>query len=555
MRALGSLFVLAIGCAGSPAGSVRFRNTSPVWLVNDRVDVDKSPDERDYNRTLYHADGYAFRRATRAMDMKASVRAQDVNSLDEVPDSTWFTNRIGVRDMTIEELRRGPNVDESPAKHLPWKITGAKIGGKSLGFIFEDARGEKYLLKFDTKGLPELETGAHIVGHRIVWAAGYNVPQDYLATIRTEDLVIAPDATKKDIHGNKTKITQGDLEKALSLVEHNEDGTIRVLASKYLSGPPIGPYAREGKRGDDPNDLIPHEKRRSVRGQYAIFSWLNHTDMQEDNTLDAYVADPHDKDRHYVMHYLIDFGKALGVMGKTNRLQTVGYTYRLDLGDSLKQVFGFGLVKRPWEDIKEPGLRGIGLFEAEHFDPGEWTASSMYWPYEDKDRFDAFWGAKILMRFTREQLAAIVDEAQYADPASAKYMVDTLVARQRKVGRYWFDKVAPLDGFTVKKHGDGARLCFTDLMLSYQLADVAAGTRYHVDAFDHDGGKLGDARIVKGAADGAVCTPAFAQGASNDGYTIVRLRVSRSARMLPPVLVHIANDANGEPRVIGLRRE
>ena len=31
-----------------------------------------------------------------------------VNTLDEVPDSAWFTNRVGSRPMTIEELVRGP---------------------------------------------------------------------------------------------------------------------------------------------------------------------------------------------------------------------------------------------------------------------------------------------------------------------------------------------------------------------------------------------------------------------------------------------------------------
>ena len=38
---------------------------------------------------------------------------------------------------------------------------------------------------------------------------------------------------------------------------------------------------------------------------------------------------------------------------------------------------------------------------------GLWHSSSMYWPYKDSDRFDGFWGAKILIRFTREQLAVI----------------------------------------------------------------------------------------------------------------------------------------------------
>ena len=43
---------------------------------------------------------------------KRDVRAMNVNSLDEVPDSTWFTNRIGRREMSIAEIVRGPDRSE-----------------------------------------------------------------------------------------------------------------------------------------------------------------------------------------------------------------------------------------------------------------------------------------------------------------------------------------------------------------------------------------------------------------------------------------------------------
>ena len=35
-------------------------------------------------------------------------RAQNLNTIDEVPDSSWFTNRVGTRPLTIDELVRGP---------------------------------------------------------------------------------------------------------------------------------------------------------------------------------------------------------------------------------------------------------------------------------------------------------------------------------------------------------------------------------------------------------------------------------------------------------------
>ena len=547
---LAVLFVAA--CAHRPpAGELRFHNQAPVWRVNDRTPLAAPPKEREYNRWLYHADGFVVRRATRAMDLEEDVRAADVNALGEVPDSTWFTNRIGVRELSLAELRRGANLGPSPFDHKPWTITGGKAGGTAVGFVFEDARGDRYILKFDKKGMPELETGAHAIVHRILWAIGYNVPEDYIGYISRDDLVISPDAKAKDAFGVKTPLTEAALERSLARIERSPDGRYRVLASRFLPGKPIGPYAREGVRADDPNDVIPHERRRSLRGQFSIFSWLNHTDLQEDNTLDAFVKD--ERGGH-VVHYLIDFGNALGVMGAGLKWQSVGHTYRFDWGMGLRTLLTFGLWKRPWDGMRSPEIRGIGLYDAEHYDPGAWRPNSFYWPLEDKDRFDAFWGAKLLMRFSRDQLAAIVDEAQYSDPHASRYMLDTLIARQRATARYWFEQVAPLDRFTVERDGSGSyRLCFTDLTLAYQLRDVA--TRYAVDAYDHAGAATGYRRALAAGVGGRTCATGVVPAASHDGYTIVRLRVYRGDSELPAMKVHLARDRSGTLAVIGLRRD
>src|SRR4030095_7412262 len=38
----------------------------------------------------------------------AGGRAQNINTIDEVPDSNWFTNRILARPISPEEAARGP---------------------------------------------------------------------------------------------------------------------------------------------------------------------------------------------------------------------------------------------------------------------------------------------------------------------------------------------------------------------------------------------------------------------------------------------------------------
>ena len=93
------------------------------------------------------------------------------------------------------------------------------------------------------------------------------------------------------------------------------------------------------------------------------------------------------------------------------------------------------------------------------------------------------------------------------------------------------------------------RLCFTDLMLSYHLRDLA--TRYTIDAFDRRGKSIGYRRTIAAMSGGRTCTT----GLVVDGYTIVRIRVYRNARVMPPLFVHLAPDRSGRPAIIGLRRE
>ena len=51
-------------------------------------------------------------------------RAGNVNTIDEVPDSSWFTNRIGTRPVTMDEIRRGPGDDRGPGA---WHVDGRRV--------------------------------------------------------------------------------------------------------------------------------------------------------------------------------------------------------------------------------------------------------------------------------------------------------------------------------------------------------------------------------------------------------------------------------------------
>ena len=128
MKAFISFALVLAACASDHTAKVRFANAPAVTAVDDRRDVKKAPKARFYSRTLYHVRGNLTRRIERGMEVRAAKRALGVSSMDEVPNSTWFTNRIGVREVSPAEVRTGAAVVGSPEQHLPWTITSTSSG-------------------------------------------------------------------------------------------------------------------------------------------------------------------------------------------------------------------------------------------------------------------------------------------------------------------------------------------------------------------------------------------------------------------------------------------
>src|SRR6185312_7137943 len=103
--AMKRLLVLLAACSStSRVPPPRFANAPAVEVVNDRLDVPRKPAVSEFLEDIYNYDGLVQRRLERALDVPPPTRARGVNALDEVPDSTWFTNRIGTRDMSVDEI-------------------------------------------------------------------------------------------------------------------------------------------------------------------------------------------------------------------------------------------------------------------------------------------------------------------------------------------------------------------------------------------------------------------------------------------------------------------
>jgi hypothetical protein len=194
------------------------------------------------------------------------------------------------------------------------------------------------------------------------------------------------------------------------------------------------------------------------------------------------------------------------------------------------------------------------MLDSNGFDPGAWKPNSpAYVPFLTADRLDKFWGAKILIRFTREQIRTVVESARLSDPRAVEYITDTLVARQRVTARTWFERVNPLDRFATVSSAASTAVCFDDLALVYGLG--ANATRYRITTYDVDGRELGTVRVLGPGLAGHTCTEPLELAALFDRYTILRIETLRSD-FAGETFVHVARDpASGVPRVIGVWRQ
>src|SRR5205823_154471 len=121
-------------------------------------------------------------------------------------------------------------------------------------------------------------------------------------------LEIGSTATATDLRGRKHPLTTAHLDRILSHAAPPVNGRYRCMASRYLAGKPLGPFQYMGRQKDDPDDLVPHERRRELRGLWTIAAWVNHVDCRGANTLDMWVTE---NGRSFVRHYLLDFGSIL----------------------------------------------------------------------------------------------------------------------------------------------------------------------------------------------------------------------------------------------------
>lgn len=542
---LASALALA-AAAGTSSRAPQYYPDDPIWVDDDcAFDASKVRPVEDRNAYDFLVNTFA------EPGERRNVRAMNVNTVDEVPDSSWFTNRIGRREMTIEEIVRGP--DQFDRISLEgWVVSGGKSSGVQPGFRMRDREGHTYQIEVDPPSNPEMATGAEIIGTAFYYAFGYHTVQVYLAELDRESLTIAPDATIRDpLNGNRRALTRRDLDLVFRRAARLPNGKYRVLASRFADGLPAGNFRYYGTRPDDPNDIVPHEHRRELRGARVFGAWLNHDDSRGINSLDMLEGE---EGRRWIRHYMFDFGSILGSGTVHPQVPRAGHEYIFEWRPGWLTLATLGLWVRPWILVDYPEAPpAVGRLESRAFDPVAWKPEYPNPAFQNMRLDDAFWAARIVSRFSDEAIRAIVEKAQFSDPAATEYLTRTIIERRDKVLRAWLPAVNPLVDFTLSPSG---ALTFRNAAADAGVAPHAESYRVQWGRFDNATGESSPVGDAVTARDMRVAAPAaLIQGARPGSFieAVVSADHPDHPAWATPVTLHFRRTADGW-ELVGLRR-
>jgi hypothetical protein len=472
------------------------------------------------------------------------VRAMDVNTIDEVPDSSWFTNRILARPVSVDELVRGPIESTGPA---PGRMTvvRAKPEGAAPGFVVRDSAGVTWFVQFNTPKNPEAATAAAMIANKLFWALGYWQTENHLATRRMEEFDIDPKARVETPSGRDRQLEMDDLKTILGHADREADASYRMLASRAIPGRVLGGFKYYGTRPDDPNDVIPHEHRRVLRALQVFGAWTNLTDSKAGNTLDTLLTE---NGKSYVRHYLQDVGSTFGTGALEAHDYDEGFEYIVEGSPAWKRLLTFGIYPRPWQSVPFEEYPAVGRYQGVQFDPDLWKPRIPNTAMRNARADDKFWAARRVMAFTDEMIRAVVKVGQISDPAAEKHLADVIIQRRDKIGLKYYTAINPLVEFRLADN----RLSFVNEGLR---SGLVAGPAPTYDAawsrFDNATGTTTPIAATSGSGDGLAAPP----GLPADGFVKVDVKAAQHSveAWLRPVSVYFRRNG-GAWTLVGVER-
>ncbi len=553
------LFLSATGC-----GAVlrRFPLRDPLWVdADDRAFSPRPPSW--YSPYIWDGmDNAGARPLAENFALELDHEAVNVNALDEVPTSSWFTNRLGRSALAPDAVARGacdaaelaiPGVDQDVGG--PFLITRGKPDGSTHGFFVRDRQGRTFLLKPDSELQPEHASAAEAISAAVFWAAGYFAPCNRVVYVDPSELTLEPGAQADHSDGTHEPLTQEFVDSVVEAAAVDGAGRRRFAFSELIEGDPISAWTYEGTWDADPNDVVPHEARRDLRGMFVLAAWLGRIDSRQENTVATWIAS--DDSHGHVRHYLLDFSETLGVLNEDDALaRRFGHAGYIDLQYMFEDFVTLGLIERPWQHVElGPAGTTLGYFDVRTFEPEQWRPGYPNPAFDRMTEHDAAWMARILARFGDAHIRALAQRGRFTSPTVRDELERVLRGRRDRILERWLTRLSPLTEPRAEEDASGThRLCLEDRAVTSGFRE-AASRRYEASAWALGSGSARSA-VAEPTSEG-VCVRIAADSAPGGGaseYVVIDVVASTEhLETTAPLRVH-AYEVGGALRVVGIER-
>jgi hypothetical protein len=482
------LFLGPSSCSYRPA---RFADRQVTKTAGDERAI-AMPRARTYLAELQQADAYVRRELVRGLDPRRHPSAGDINALDEVVDSSWFRAGFTLDDgITIYDAASPP---EPPFTSLD----DAAASGHEDARVFRDRRGVRYERLDDDRAHPLMRTAAAAIGSRLIHALGYRTPPVWIA---------------EDAKGQ------------------------RFAATRWPLGVDLGPTSASGRRRDDPNDVLDHVDRRSLRALPIVTAWLDIARIEPRMLRDAYVGKPR---RGHVHHYIVGLDGALGV-GRYEAAVAFARNPDREKKNFFLRMFSMGLSPKPPPYLPETRWPSVGLISA-RVSPDSYHPSPPFEPLDRTNPADRYWLAKRLQSLSRATIAHAVQAGKL--PAAAQnWLFQILLLRRQQVVEAAMREVTACEALGIEPSGKSHLLQLRDRSVKHGAEDSRA---YDVEVLDAEGRRIDERHMTTDARDFGV---SLGPEILARGYVVVR--ITRHGRPRG-VEVHIIQGKRG-PRIRGVR--
>jgi hypothetical protein len=482
-----TLLLLAFAC--SPYRPARFANLPPAREVADDTPI-PMPHKRQLISELHDADVYVRRELVGLLDPRRQDEGHDVTATDEVPGSSWF-KVPALFDTPLKGYRR----DGAPVPPFT-ALKDAPVSDTPGARVIVDARGLRYELLADPKDRAGMATGAAAIASRLVFALGYLTPEVHVITT-----------------------PEGE----------------RVAATRWPIGVDLGPTPIERRRDDDPNDLIDHRDRRTLRALKLVAAWLDLKRMPPRMLRDAYVGAA---GLGHVQHFIVGLDGALGVDRYEDALAWSLDKDREDPNFFLR-LFSLGLSPKPAAFPPETRWPSVGLLE-EFVPVADYAPSPPFEPIDRLQPADAYWIAKRIAALPQRILGRAVLSSKLPQ-AEQNWLLQMLHLRRAQVVAWGYDRTTPLEPNEVLDEDPSQklwpRLSLTDLAILSGMTKPER-SKYQVRFLDARGARIAQDDVLRPA--GARLIVPLPSSLRNHQYLVLRITAIRGQVALPRAMeVHL----------------